>query len=114
MPCRSDYSEPRSCETESLRVIKFLKEVGEPYPEKYDRAYGNVDTIHEDTARLCAWCKTHDVSKKSLELQIWWRDHQAADARREAYEAEEAERSRLRNKALSKLTDAEKKALGIE
>lgn len=33
-------------------------------------------------AELCALCKSIDVTKYSLELQIWWRDHQKWDKER--------------------------------
>ena len=56
------------------------------------------------TATLCEKCQLEDVSKYSLELQIWWRDHQIADKERFEKEA--------RENALSKLTPYERKLLG--
>lgn len=79
MPCNCDHLEPNKHERESVRVLKHLRELrvrkGDiPY-------YGNVDTLSEDTAKLCAvYTEIEDVSDYSLELQIWWRDHQEADA----------------------------------
>jgi hypothetical protein len=46
-------------------------------------------------------------------MQIWWRDHQAADRAREAKEKEDTERNALRASGLSKLTAEERKALGL-
>jgi hypothetical protein len=47
------------------------------------------------------------------ETQRWWASHQAEDKKREAREQAQRERLVLKEKALSKLTPAERKALGI-
>jgi hypothetical protein len=54
----------------------------------YDsRAYGKrpareqADTL---ARTLCEKLTGTDVSQRSLELQMWWRDHQRADAERKA------------------------------
>ena len=67
----------------------------------------------EATANLCSLLQKTDVSKFSPEMQIWWRDHQTADRAREAKEKAEAERNTLRASGLSKLTNEERKALGL-
>lgn len=87
MPCQSDYLEANSREIESRRVIGFMKEAGLDYKAggPIDNYYGRVDTLDEDTAALCAWCKkasANKIKKMTLEFQIWWRDHQKADAAR--------------------------------
>ena len=46
-------------------------------------------------------------------MQIWWREHQQADARRLQKEQEKQEQEKLKKQALSKLSAKEKKALGI-
>jgi len=66
--------------------------------------------LDRDTAELCSWCRENDVQEQSLELQIWWRDHQKHDAKREA---EEAKKKAKRKKALAKLTKEERKLLGL-
>lgn len=43
----------------------------------------------------------------------WWVEHKEEDAERRIREAEEASREAARISALSKLTNAEKKALGL-
>lgn len=50
----------------------------------------------------------------SLEMQIWWRDHQEKDREREKEESEKAERNKVREAALSKLSKEEKEALGLK
>jgi hypothetical protein len=84
MPCQSDYLEPTGREKESARVIEFLHEIhGDEYNhEKPRRPYGEVDMLDKHTDTLCEWCKANDVTKASLELQLWWNRHKAADARR--------------------------------
>ena len=115
MPCESEYLRHTDREEESGRVLEFLKEIsGEPFDHDKPSYYGNVATLDEDTARLCSWCKSHDVPGQSLELQLWWKRHQKADAMREAAEHEQAERKRIAGEARNKLTPAERKALGVK
>lgn len=46
-------------------------------------------------------------------LEKWWDEHKEEDRRRRKAEAEKRERERLREEALSKLTPAERSALGL-
>ena len=84
MPCNCDHMEPTRHERESVKVMGFLHELGLGDKPK---VYGQPTKIHEHTAQLCQACKRIDITTKSLELQIWWRDHQAADRKREEREA---------------------------
>lgn len=127
MPCDSSYMEPDPRESESARVRGFLREIGLPpkspdldaggnsYPSyvKQDSIYGNYQTLTEDTAALCEWCSAHDVSKQSLELQIWWRDHQRADLQREKAREADEHLAELKRQAILKLTPDERRALGL-
>ncbi len=116
MPCNSEYLNHTEHEVEAARVEELLKEIdGKPFdhdePSYYGGEYGG--TLNENTARLCDWCNNHDVTKKSLELQLWWKRHQRHDARRERQKAEEAKEAAARRKALSKLTTKERELLGL-
>ena len=51
--------------------------------------------------------------KESRDLADWWEEHQGADRKREAKEKKAKKEADLRKKALSKLTAAERKALGL-
>lgn len=113
MPCRSDYMEPDAREIESRRVRTLLAEIGLINREEIGGTYGNVRHLDKDTKALCSWCRLNDVEEQSLELQIWWRDHQIADAKREAAEEAKKARRELAMSGLAKLTDAEKAALGL-
>ena len=119
MPCDSSYMYPTPLETKSAEVRELLREVaGKSFNHKSPKEYyGNVATIDKDTERLCNWCKDnenhlHGLYGMSLELQIWWRDHQEEDARREKDVRIKAKQQRLKKQALTKLTLEERRALG--
>jgi hypothetical protein len=111
MPCRCDGMEPSYREVESTRIINFLHELG--LRKKKAGAYGDPRNLDSDTADLCAALKSgkHNVQGLSLELQIWWRDHQIADRKREEAEAQERKQRQLTEAAKRKLTPAEFEAL---
>lgn len=111
MPCNCDHMEPSYHESESIRLLGFLKEVG-LYASRIP-LYGEVKKLHEHTALLCKFCQDNDVTKYSLELQIWWRDHQKADKIRIEKEHRKAKTEEEKRIALAKLTDYERKLLGI-
>ena len=92
------YRSETDREAESRRVWEFIKEVtGQPFDHNHPTlpSIGPVARLDQDTAMLCEWCATHDISKQSLGLQLWWA-HQA-----------------LRKQALAKLTQEELDALGL-
>ena len=114
--------EPTALEIEISKVAYLLEET-EGY--KFSKAdyenkihpsvYGKCDKVFADnlTRRLCTFLKKHNSLGYSLEMQIWWRDHKHKDKQRELAEKQAAKAEKTRKKALSKLTRAEKKALGL-
>lgn len=80
MPCDSSHLEPNEREKESVRVRGFLRELGSKIMI-FD-PYGKPELLDRDTAELCQTCQEVDVTNYSLELQIWWRDHQKADKKK--------------------------------
>jgi hypothetical protein len=115
--------EPTALEIEASRVAYLLDEIesGEMNSSKFNggthpQVYGKCDqTLANNlTIRLCDALKECGASKYSLEMQIWWRDHQAKDRKREQEEKSEREREQIRKAALSKLTKQEKEALGLK
>lgn len=48
------------------------------------------------------------------EVREWWSAHKEADAKAQAEREEKARRHQVRNEALAKLTNEEKKVLGIK
>jgi hypothetical protein len=126
MPCNSDHLRSTGLEVECSRILILLDELdgkGPPKPKSggwdgYDKRVYNerLDRGFADelTAELCARIsKVKDLSKYSLELQVWARDHKIADAKRKRREAEEKQKAAARKKALAKLTKAERKVLGL-
>lgn len=123
MPCNCDYMDPTDMEVEMSKVAYLLDELdGTPIPDgAFDRGMHpkvyNRGLIEQKqnvmVASLCTRLQHEDVSKYSLEMQMWWRDHQRAD--RERLEKELASK-RWREDvdlALSKLTDYERELLGL-
>ncbi len=114
MPCRSDHMEPTAREQESMRVIGFLKEASLlPNSEDFG-IYGDVEELDFHTTMLCKYCQTYDVTNHSLEMQIWWRDHQVADKRRVEEEINSTKRKTDRDELMNRLTEYERSLLGIE
>lgn len=112
MPCRVDP--PSQRELDEIALEDFLDEIGEPTKrtERVWMGYARPGwDIQRKARHLCAWCKKHDVTKKSLELQIWWRDHQKEDARHKREDAARRKRKLLRAQALKKLSPEELEAL---
>jgi hypothetical protein len=114
MPCNSSHLEPTYRERESLAVCKLLDEVGITHgPYDY---YGRVQTLDADTRALCDWCKAHPerIAGQSLELQIWWRDHQKADADKAARAEHDRKLREAQERALDKLSEEDIRALGLK
>ena len=99
MPCNSDHLEPHGYELEASRMYRLLDELDSPTGKYVDpvtfndgmdkRAYGQAlskELMDALTAYLCARIKSLGVGRRvsdhSLELQMWWRDHQKVDAER--------------------------------
>lgn len=123
MPCDSSHMQASRIEVELSRVYQLLDELdGIPIRraawDGYDeRAYNHAtrEKLDEMTRLLCAKLTARgDVGGYSLELQLWWREHQRADAARVLRETADAERQQLRSAGLAKLTGSEAAALGLE
>lgn len=112
MPCQSAYMEPTARERESVRVMGLMAEVG--LIKHKSGCYGEPANLDMHTSQLCEFCQKNDATKYSLELQIWWRDHQIADKKRVERELEESIKKGEREEALKKLTDHEKRLLGLD
>ena len=126
MPCDSSYLDASRLERELSRVYQLLDELDgkrkRPNRESWrgydERAYGKADreTLDRKVAELCARLRVKrpdEIRTHSLELQVWWRDHQAADAEREHVSRSETKRRKLVQRALDKLTAEELRALEL-
>lgn len=120
MPCNSGYMEANGKEKQLSQVACLLDELNGKefsksdwngyHPSVYSRSVDGDALV----AELCRRLQFVDVTSYSLEMQIWWRDHQRADKERlergVAEQATDAEKER----ALSKLTDYERDLLGLK
>ena len=133
MPCDCRYMDdggPSALELSLSRIACLLDEVKHGIPvnrewwENGDHPrlremhlrfdfLGMEKALDEWGSELCALVRERGAGGYSLELQIWWRDHQIEDAKREAREEEERQRAMEREAALAKLTDREKALLGL-
>lgn len=122
MPCKSDYLDATQSE-KNLSVIYGLLdelETGKLPPNfgnGYDkRVYSKClpkEHLDEKVKELCSKLQSTDVSQFSLEMQIWWRDHQKADKERLEKEMTEQKDKEAKEVALSKLSDYERRLLGL-
>lgn len=122
MPCDSSHMEASGFEIEMSRVLALLKELKtgkapeakewQGYGEGYSRHFSHEEA-DKLVAELCGKLGKADVTKYSLEMQMWWRDHLEWDAARIKREKEEAAQAEAKKKALEKLSPAERKALGL-
>lgn len=124
MPCNSDYMRPTSKEVYLSKVAYLLEELnGKQIPNEdvfnsgcHPRVHSFSDKEEQDNMvrELCERLQDKDIKKYSLEMQIWWRDHQIEDEKRVRLEIERAKNKKEKDKALSKLTEYERKILGIK
>jgi len=110
MSYKRDWGRENPVALAVILIYRFLDELAGKSPKDRPWHYLRVDQGDLDrlTAHLCGKLKSVDVTSYSLELQIWWRDHQKADRDREENRVLE-----LRNAALAKLTDEECRLLGV-
>lgn len=125
MPCRTDYMEANAVEVELSRVLCLLGELrGEPFTREWwngyhPQAYGNgrqrrVDMFAAQLCRKLQYMPASAITAQSLELQLWWRDHQAADMRHVAEDLAKARDAKNRRAALAKLTPYERQLLKLK
>lgn len=106
-------------ETELSRVACLLDELdGQKWEPAHWRGYHPaVYNQHVDAdalvAQLCSRLQEVDVTQYSLEMQMWWRDHQEADRTRLKREAARHREAADRDAALAKLTTYERGLLGL-
>lgn len=94
--------EPNRLEQELSKVACLLDELnGEPWSKhEYQGFHPKIywssnlkERADELVAELCSKLKNTDVSQYSLEMQMWWRDHQIADSEREKEELARKEKA---------------------
>ena len=104
MPCRSYEDDYRSGSPTESWQYKELKENNDKLARIACKALTElVKSGHADFLVL-----------KDDEVRIWWEQHQEADRKAQEAKAEKARRAKLKKEALAKLSDEEKKVLGIK
>lgn len=119
MPCNCDHLKATNKELFLSQIACLLDELdGRPidknhwdgyHPEVYNKSVNGDKLI----SKLCGKLQKVDVSKYSLEMQMWWRDHQEIDKARLKEEMKIKKTEEEKRKALSKLTDYERRLLGL-
>jgi len=118
---------PNNYEIELSRVACLLDEIsGIPIDPTIYHGYargchpqvrgGRLSDEEADAmvAELCKTLQSLDVTKYSLEMQMWWRDHQKADKARIEREIQSKKEKADRKAAIAKLTKYERKLLGLK
>lgn len=121
MPCVSNYMEATGYEIELSRVTCLLDELAGVKREKgwwtgyHHRVYCKSDRVTGDmlVRDLCTALQDRDVFQCSLEMQTWWRDHQAADKARLEDELKQQKTEADYQTALAKLTAHERELIGL-
>lgn len=124
MPCNSDYLESDHKEVEMSRVCCLIDELDGLqsinrshwdgyHPNVYNKGLSQ-QSQDQLVDKLCKRLQRRDVTKLSLEMQIWWRDHQKADKARLQEEMKQLKDKRLRKAALAKLSPYEQQLLGVK
>jgi hypothetical protein len=119
MPCESGYLAANDYEVRMSRVACLLEELdgkpidGEHWGGYHPRVYCKDPSSDEMVQELCSRLQKLDVTKYSLEMQVWWRDHQKADKERLERGIREATELKARAEAMAKLTPYERGLLGL-
>lgn len=119
MPCDCSHLEASNFESEMSKVACLLDEFdGKPIDKTHWNGYHPAvynKTIDGDTmiAELCSRLQAVDVKEYSLEMQMWWRDHQQRDKAKLEYELNRKKTEEEKKAALEKLTEYERKLLGL-
>ena len=117
MGCNSDYMAANRKEVELSKVACLIDELhgSEIDPTHWRGYHPRVYCMKVDgdalVNELCTALQNADVSKYSLEMQMWWRDHQAADKQRLLKEMESAKHAEDVEAALAKLTPYERELI---
>ena len=127
MPCGSSHMNANEYEIEAGRLMLVLDELAGHRaitaalwaragydPRVYSKSPDKA-TMDQLTKSACAALQRRkDIGALSLELQVWWRDHQEADRLRALAEVEATTSARDRKIAIAKLTPYERHLLGLK
>ena len=119
MPCRDYYSEGEELRMEQQATAKLKKQ-----NDKLTRMLCAITTTIEEEGELFHFLTLTNWKESGVtedEYREWWRRHKIEDAKRKEREREDRERmldemvkEQKRKDALEKLTDEERKLLGVK
>lgn len=112
MGCQSNYQEANQLEIENSKVLALLEELETGKLPSYfgngnHKLVYNISTkqvVDESVSILCKklkQIKKEEIKAKSLELQLWWREHQKEDRER-AVAAKNSKKDKLELELLKK------------
>lgn len=102
-----------ACLLDELNGLTYTKDEFSGYhPQVYNK-HVSKKLGDKWVETLCSKLQKEDVKKYSLEMQLWWRDHQAADKKRLKEERAQIKDKKKKEEALAKLTPYERKLLGL-
>jgi len=112
MPCNDWGSGPGPVYIHDHESARKLKEV----EAMLCGLLTSIESSESSTYNLNLLLMSFDEKESGVdksELLKWWQNHKAEDAARKLKEQKIKEKQELKKQALSKLTDKEKKALGL-
>lgn len=120
MPCHSEYMNATGKEVALSQVACLLDELnGKPKIDKshwigyHPKIYGKQIDGDALIAELRDRLITEDVTKYSLEMQMWWRDYQREKKYQLERELQKQRTEKEKAAALAKLSKHERKLLGL-
>lgn len=121
MPCESPRDEDVfwhtglvECLLDELNGVDRSGIIREPW--KHPAASATYFAKHSDarTALLCERLRTDDVTKRSLELQMWWRDHKKQDKARVLQALADAQNRGVLDDTVDALSQYERELAGVK
>lgn len=103
MPCR-DYEDSYSYNSNSDEKIRDLKKQNDRLARIACAAMTELEKLGKEDFLIL----------KNEEVGTWWAKHKEADRLAQIAKAEIARKAKIKKDALAKLTDEEKKVLGIK
>jgi len=119
MPCDCSHMEANAREIELSKIACLLDELhGKPFDKDdwcgyHPRVYTQAADGDALISELCDKLQTTNVTEYSLEMQMWWRDHQEADKQRLSKDQQKLKTEADKRNALKKLTKYERGLLGL-
>lgn len=100
------------CLLDELNGVDRSSIIRTPWKHPAANAVASLRQENSRTALLCERLRKLDVTRYSLELQLWWRDHKKWDSARVQRQLKEAANAGERDKVLDGLSQYERDLVG--